>query len=61
MLERGDVDGHRRIIRSVAVGGHTAVFWDIALRDFGLMIAVLAIAPLAAKFAPRRLVGTRRS
>jgi len=49
------------IIKSIAVGGHTAVFWDIALRDFGLMIAALALARLAAKFAPRRLVDTRRS
>lgn len=49
------------IILSIAVGGHTAVFWDIALRDFGLMIAALALARLAAKFAPRRLFGTRRS
>src|SRR5579875_1475842 len=46
------------IIKSIAIGGHTAVFWDIALRDFGLMIAALALARLAAKFAPRRLVGT---
>lgn len=49
------------IIKSVAVGGHTQVFWDIALRDFGLLIAALALARLAAKYAPRRLFGTRRT
>jgi hypothetical protein len=40
------------IIVSIAVGGHTQVFWDIALRDFGLMIAAVALARLAAVFAP---------
>jgi hypothetical protein len=49
------------IIKSIATGGHTAVFWDIALRDFGLMLAALALARLAAKYAPRRLFGSRRS
>ena len=49
------------IIKSIAIGGHTQVFWDIALRDFGLMIAAFALARLAAKYAPRRLVGTHRS
>jgi hypothetical protein len=49
------------IIKSIAVGGHTQVFWDIALRDFGLMIAALALARLAAKYAPRRRVATKRS
>ena len=43
------------IIKSIALGGHTQVFWDIALRDFGLMLAALALARLAAKFAPRYL------
>src|SRR5215469_6793942 len=42
------------IIKSVAVGGHTRVFWDIALRDFGLMLAALALARLASVYAPRR-------
>ncbi|MDA8282808.1 MAG: hypothetical protein M0Z42_05800 [Actinomycetota bacterium] len=49
------------IIKSIAIGGHTQVFWDIALRDLGLMIAAFALARLAAKYAPRRLVGTHRS
>ena len=49
------------IIKSIAIGGHTQVFWDIALRDFGLMIAALALARLAAKYAPRRRVATKRS
>jgi len=40
-------------------GGH--VFWDIALRDFGLMVAAFALARLAAKYAPRRLSGTKHS
>ena len=50
------------IILSVARNGDGGrVFWDIALRDFGLMIAAFALARLAAKYAPRRLVGTKRS
>ncbi|MGH9291189.1 MAG: hypothetical protein ACRDZ6_00230 [Acidimicrobiales bacterium] len=48
------------IIKSIAVGDHTSVFWDIALRDFGLMIAALALCRLAAKYAPRRMLGARR-
>jgi len=40
------------VIQSIAIGGHTQVFWDIALRDFGLMLAALALARLAAVFAP---------
>lgn len=39
------------VIKSATVGGHTLVFWDIALRDFGLMLAALALARLAAVFA----------
>lgn len=49
------------IINSIAIGGHTLVFWDIALRDFGLMLAALALARLAAKYAPRYLFGWKRS
>ena len=51
------------VIKSAAVGGHTAVFWDIALRDFGLMLAALALARLAAAYTPplrRRESGTPR-
>jgi hypothetical protein len=44
------------VIKSIALGGHTRVFWDIALRDFGLLLAALALARLAAVFAPRRHV-----
>ena len=40
------------IINSIAIGGHTQVFWDIALRDFGLMLAAVALGRLAAKYAP---------
>jgi hypothetical protein len=47
------------IIVSIAVGGHTRVFWDIGLRDFGLMIAAIALARLAAVFAPRLPFGGR--
>jgi uncharacterized membrane protein YphA (DoxX/SURF4 family) len=43
------------VIKSTAIGGHTLVFWDIALRDFGLLLAALALARLSAKFAPKRL------
>ena len=49
------------IINSAAIGGHTAVFWDIALRDFGLALAALALARLAAKYAPRYLFTWKRS
>jgi hypothetical protein len=38
-------------IISAAPGGHV-VFWDIALRDFGLLLAALALARLAATYAP---------
>jgi hypothetical protein len=47
------------VIQSIAIGGHTQVFWDIALRDFGLMIAALALARLAAVFAPALPFGGR--
>ena len=42
------------VIVSIAIGGHTHVFWDIALRDFGLMLAAVALARLAVVHAPRR-------
>jgi uncharacterized membrane protein YphA (DoxX/SURF4 family) len=41
------------VILSWAQGGHSRVFWDIALRDFGLMLGALALARLAAVYAPR--------
>jgi hypothetical protein len=40
------------VIYSAAEGGHTDVYWDIALRDFGLLLAALALARLAALYAP---------
>lgn len=40
------------VIISAARGGHVNVFWDIALRDFGLLLAALALARLAAVYAP---------
>lgn len=49
------------VIKSAAVGGHTQVFWDIALRDFGLMLGALALARLAAVFTPPLLSGRRRA
>jgi hypothetical protein len=42
------------VIASAAVGGHRAVFWDIALRDFGLLLGALALARLASAFASSR-------
>ena len=48
-------------ILSVLGHGHTNVFWDIALRDFGLLLAALALARLAAAFAPQRLFHSNRS
>ena len=44
------------VIVSIALGGHANVYWDVALRDFGLMLAALALARLAAVYAPRRWV-----
>jgi len=41
------------VILSIAIGGHTNVYWDIALRDFGLLLAALALARLAVPFAPK--------
>jgi hypothetical protein len=40
------------VIISAATSGHGNVFWDIALRDFGLLLAALALARLAAVYAP---------
>jgi hypothetical protein len=40
------------VIISAAQGGHVNVYWDIALRDFGLLIAALALARLGATYAP---------
>jgi hypothetical protein len=43
------------IIANLAIlsaGGGTEVYWDIALRDFGLMLGALALARLAAVYAP---------
>ncbi len=47
------------VVKSIAVGGRTQVFWDIVLRDFGLMIAAIALARLAALFAPMAPFGSR--
>jgi hypothetical protein len=35
-----------------AAGHHSTVFWDIALRDLGLLLAALALGRLAAVYAP---------
>lgn len=40
------------VIISAVRGGHTNVYWDIALRDFGLLLAALALGRLAAVYAP---------
>lgn len=41
------------IIKSIAIGGHTQVFWDIAfLRDFSFIIAAFGLARLPAKCRP---------
>src|SRR5665213_525759 len=44
-----------------AKGGSHPVYWDIALRDFGLLLGALALARLAAAFAPQRLFHSHRS
>ena len=43
---------HQPVVISAVRGGHTNVFWDIALRDFGLLLAALALARLASVYAP---------
>ena len=48
------------VIRSWAQGGHTLVYWDIALRDFGLLIAAVALGRLAAVYAPNPFRRTER-
>jgi len=48
------------VMLSIANGGHTR-YWDIALRDFGLLLAALALARLAAAFAPQRLFNSHRN
>src|SRR5436190_21815478 len=40
------------VIKSVAVGGHTQVLWDIALRDFGLLLGALPLGRLSGVFTP---------
>ena len=40
------------VVYSWAEGGHSHVYWDVALRDFGLMLGALALARLAAVYAP---------
>lgn len=45
---------------SILGQGHVNVFWDIALRDFGLLLAALALARLAAAYTPQ-LFHSRRS
>ena len=49
------------VIRSWAQGGHTLVYWDIALRDFGLLIAAVALGRLAAVYAPNPFRRAERS
>jgi len=44
-----------------ARGGAHPVYWDIALRDFGLLLAALALARLAAAFAPQRLFHSHKN
>ena len=48
------------VILSVRGGAHP-VYWDIALRDFGLLLAALALARLAAAFAPQRLFHSHKN
>ena len=40
------------VIYSWAEGGHTHVYWDIALRDFGLLLGAFALGRLAVTYAP---------
>jgi hypothetical protein len=47
------------VIISAAPGRHPHPFWDIALRDFGLLLAALALARLAAVYAPNPLHNSR--
>jgi hypothetical protein len=42
------------VIKRVSVGGHAGVYRDVARRDFGPMLAALALARLASVYAPSR-------
>jgi hypothetical protein len=42
----------RPLIISASGAGHAHVFWDIALRDFVLLLAALDLARLAAGYTP---------
>ncbi|HET7406664.1 MAG TPA: hypothetical protein VFJ21_05940 [Mycobacteriales bacterium] len=51
------------IVVGATAGAHGQVFWDIGLRDFGLMLAALALARLASTYTSRpklTLPGTLR-
>jgi len=48
------------VIYSAAEGGHRSVYWDIALRDFGLLLAAVALTRLAAVYAPNPFRRQRR-
>lgn len=41
------------IVVGATAGAHDQVFWDIGLRDFGLMLAALALARLASTYTSR--------
>ncbi len=45
----------------ISAAGHlqASAFWDIALRDLGLLLAALALARLAAVHAPMPFRGSR--
>ena len=47
------------VIISAAGHGQASAFWDIALRDLGLLLAALALARLAAVHAPMPFRGSR--
>jgi hypothetical protein len=35
-------------------------FYDVALRDFGLLVSAVALARLAVRYAPTPWIGSRR-
>lgn len=49
------------IVVGATAGTHDQVFWDIGLRDFGLMLAALALARLASTYTSRPKLGLPRA
>jgi hypothetical protein len=53
--------GHAYVLAPKNVGGHNSGYYDVALRDFGLLLGALALARLASKYDPPGLLPRLRS